>query len=253
MNRPGGRIEVIGHGGAGDFFPGNSRPSIEQALKIGVDRIEFDVQRAADGEIVLVHDEHVRLPDGRRVAVRAATTAQLREALSGLLTFSEAVALIGTSAALLIDVKAPGYEAGLIAEMRRLGIDNSAAVSCTYVSVLRAVARAFPAIRLGLSTGHISTGVPTKLAKVATSALLRGATPLPLLVAARAVHATDVMVQYRACSPLLVRTMHRHGIRVNAWTVDHPRHIGRMIDLGVDGIISNRPDLVHDQLDGRSG
>ncbi|MEA2530584.1 MAG: hypothetical protein QOG89_2228, partial [Thermomicrobiales bacterium] len=32
------RIEVIGHGGAGDFFPGNSRESIEQALKIGVDR-----------------------------------------------------------------------------------------------------------------------------------------------------------------------------------------------------------------------
>ena len=55
-------VEVIGHGGAGFYFPGNSRQSIERALEIGVDRIEFDVQRSAGDELVLVHDDRLRLP-----------------------------------------------------------------------------------------------------------------------------------------------------------------------------------------------
>ncbi len=241
-------IEVIGHGGAGGFFPGNSRPAIEQALKIGVDRIEFDVQRSAEGKIVLVHDEHVKLSNGTRSHVRALTTAQLREALPGLLTLHEAVELIGDTAALLIDVKAPGYERELMAQMSELNLGSNTAVSSTHASVLIAVRRAFPDFRIGLSTGHMSTGFPSKLAKRMASLSLQFATPLPLLAAVRAVSATDVMIHYRICSDLLVRTMHRFGVRVNSWTVDHPKQIQRMIDLGVDGIISNRPDLVNELL-----
>jgi glycerophosphoryl diester phosphodiesterase len=249
MNRGQRTIDVIGHGGAGDFFPGNSKPSIEQALKIGVDRIEFDVQCSADGSIVLVHDEHLISPDGELIAVRALTCDQLRALLPGFLTFSEAVEMIGDAAPLLVDIKYPGYERELIAAMRTHALDDSTAVSSTHASVLKNVREAFPSMRLGLSTGHLSTRFRWSSAKMAVSFGLQLLTPLPLLGAVRAVHATDVMIQYRASTRALVVLMHRNGVRVNTWTVDHPKQIKRVINLGVDGIISNRPDLVKEAVE----
>jgi glycerophosphoryl diester phosphodiesterase len=242
------RIEVIGHGGAGDFFPGNSRQSIEQALKIGVDRIEFDVQRSADGQIVLVHDERINAGSRGKAPTRSLTTAELRAALPGLLTLREAVELIGNSASLLVDVKHPGYERELIAELKSLKVGAGHAVSSTHISVLRAVQAEIPELRIGLSTGHLSGAPPWPLGKRVAGVGLRWATPLPLLIAAKAMGATDLMVQYRVCSRFLVRAAHRLGLRVNTWTVDHPRQIRRVIDLGVDGVISNRPDLVRELL-----
>jgi glycerophosphoryl diester phosphodiesterase len=244
-------IEVIGHGGAGDFFPGNSRPSIEQALKIGVDRIEFDVQKSADGELVLVHDEHLRLPNGRKRAVKSLPTVEIRNLLPGLLTFDEAVELIQRQSTLLIDVKSPGYEREVINAIRRHRLSSDASVSTTYVSVLRQLRHTFPDLRTGISTGHMATGIPYKPARTAVSGALQFAAPSLLALAVRSVHATDVMVQYRVCTPRLVKLMHTHGTRVNTWTVDLPREIRRVIDMGIDGVISNRPDLVREALDDR--
>ena len=244
MNTSLGEIEIIGHGGAGDFFPGNSRSAIEQALKIGVDRIEFDVQRSGTGDLVLVHNDHIRLPDNRRVPVCGTSTDVIRAALPGLLTLEEASELIGTAATLLIDVKAPGYEQELVAEIRRLDLQPRAAVSSTYASTLYHLRRQFPVMRLGLSTGHLANGIPSRLARKIVSSSLQIASPAPLLAAVQFIGATDVMVQYPVCSPYLVRHMHAHGIRVNTWTVDHPRQIQRVLNMGVDAVISNRPDLV---------
>ena len=75
-------VEVVGHGGAGDFFPGNSRQSIEKALDLGVDRIEFDVQRAAGDQIVLVHDDDVKIGANRR-RVRDVSVNDLRQRWTG--------------------------------------------------------------------------------------------------------------------------------------------------------------------------
>ncbi len=46
----------------------------------------------------------------------------------------------------------------------------------------------------------------------------------------------------------LVRSAHRHGLRVIPWTVDDPATMTSLIDLGVDGIITNRPDLLRNVL-----
>ena len=241
-------VEVIGHGGAGHFFPGNSRQSIEQALKIGVDRIEFDVQRSADGELVLVHDDYLRLPGGQKKAVRALPTAAVRELLPGLLTFDEAVELIGDQSAYMIDVKSPGYQREVAAAIRRHRLDGKSIVSSTYANVLQDLRREFPELRTGISTGHLATSIPMKAARTVVSGALQISIPALLEIAVRRIGATDAMVQYRACSARLVALMHRRGIRVNTWTVDHPKQIRRVIAMGVDGVISNRPDLVKEEL-----
>ena len=244
-------IEVIGHGGAGYYFPGNSRQSIECALEIGVDRIEFDVQRSAEGDIVLVHDDHLRLPTGQKRAVRDLPTSQIRSHLPGLLTFDEAVDLIGVRAKLLIDVKSIGYDDSVAAAIRRHNLaEADAIVSSTHAGVLRHLRQEFPKLRTGISTGHMANSFPIKPARAVISGGLQLAVPALLALAVRTIEATDVMVQHRACSPRLIKLMHDKGIRVNTWTVDSPRHMSRMIAMGVDSVTSNRPDLLFQLIGG---
>jgi glycerophosphoryl diester phosphodiesterase len=238
-------MEIVGHGGAGDFFPGNSRQSIEKALEIGVDRVEIDVQRAARDQLVLVHDDEVRI-DGRMVRVRTLAPDDIRSVLDGFLTLDEAIDLAGMRASLLIDMKSPGYESLVAETIRKAGIASTTIVSSTYAWSLRAVKRAEPAVATGLSTGHISTVMRRNALVTATSGVLAAITPLPMIATARIIGADHLMLNYRICTRRFVRRAHRHDLSVYAWTVNHPRAIRRQVAFGVDGIISNRPDLVRE-------
>lgn len=242
------RTEVIGHGGAGAYFPGNSRPSIERALEIGVDRVEFDVQVSASRDLVLVHDDRLRAGNGKKRLVRNLSTSELREILPGLLTIDEAIELIGDRATLLIDVKASGYQQEVAKAVHRHNLGSEHAISSTFANVIRDLRRESSGIRLGISTGHMANSVPIKAARTLVSGALQLSVPAALAFTVRTIGATDVMIQYRACSARLVRFMHHRGIKVNAWTVDNPKQIRRMLSMGVDGVISNRPDLIVEAL-----
>ena len=237
-------IEIVAHGGAGTDHPNNSRPAMETALTLGVDRLECDVQRAADGTLVLVHDAAVPLPTGGTRPVSSLTEGELRDLFPDLLTLDELAEMCAGRAPLMIDVKRPGYEPELIAAIRRHHLAAASSVSCTYASTLGRIRHAFPTMRLGLSTGHWATSVPSPPGRAVARWTLRLLLPLPLLVAVRVVGATEVMLQHRVATAPLVALLHASGRRVNLWTVDRPNSIRRAIALNVDAIISNRPDLV---------
>ena len=55
-----------------------------------------------------------------------------------------------------------------------------------------------------------------------------------------------IIVNYRACSPWLVRVAQAGGLGVAVWTVNRPADIRRMAEMRVNAIISNRPDLVRE-------
>ncbi len=240
-------IEVVGHGGAGDFFPGNSRQSVEKGLELGVDRIEIDVQVAGDGSLVLLHDEHAHLY-GKRYAVRQLTREQLSEAFDGLLTLEDAIAMISGKSRLMIDLKAPGYERAVAAAIVRSGIADSTIVSSTFAPSLRTIRNLAPGVEIGLSTGHITMFRTHKHLMRLTSRALEVASPLPAIAAAKAIDAQHLMLTYRIVGESFVRLAHKFGLKVYPWTVNQVRPIQRMIAIGVDGIISNRPDLVQSEL-----
>lgn len=241
------RVEVVGHGGAGDFFPGNSRMSLEKALELGVDRIEIDVQVASGDQLVLVHDDEV-LIEGRKVRLRKLTVEQIRDALGGLLTLDEAIEMTRGRCALIIDMKSSGYETLVAEAIVRHGIAAETIVSSTFALSLRSVREFAPGVSIGLSTGHISTVMRKNALVSVTSGVLAAITPFPIILTARMIKADHLMLNYRICSARFVRAAHRSGLSVYAWTVNHPRPIRKLIERGVDGIISNRPDLVQEAL-----
>jgi glycerophosphoryl diester phosphodiesterase len=56
------------------------------------------------------------------------------------------------------------------------------------------------------------------------------------------------MIHHRACSARMVELTHASGLRVYPWTVDDERLMDYLIELGVDGIISNKPDVLKERL-----
>src|SRR5829696_6005747 len=69
---------VIAHRGASAYAPENTMPAFELAVRQGADLIELDVQRSADGVLVVFHDDTTERWDGRRRLAAACSLAELR-------------------------------------------------------------------------------------------------------------------------------------------------------------------------------
>lgn len=236
------RVLNFAHRGASHDAPENTLAAFRLALEMGADGVELDVQVSKDGEAVVIHDFTVdRTTDGHG-AVKDKTMAELRELDAGswfdkrfagerIPTLEEVIVEVGQQLLLNIEIKARVLSgAHLVAEVVRLIEDHNLVhrviVSSFNPFVLRRVKRLNP---------HIPTGL---LYRSDLSAhLLR--TLLVFLAHPNALHPEKHLItqEYMAWAK-------KRGCRVNVWTVDEPAEMERLVALGVDGIITNRPDVL---------
>jgi glycerophosphoryl diester phosphodiesterase len=222
----------VGHKGADHIAPGNTIASFDAALAAGVDMVEFDVLRTADGRLVLAHD----LDDSRRPNVLT-----LEEGLDHLVTDAYA------GIELDVDLKRAGYEREVIEALRARRLIERTLISTMEEESLPVVRALEPGVRLGWS-------VPKLRRNPLSHPLTR---PLALLGAyeyrrrlARRVRAKllareidAVMAHFAVVDRRVVRTIREAGGELYVWTVDDRARIERLERLGVTGIISNDPRL----------
>jgi glycerophosphoryl diester phosphodiesterase/membrane-associated phospholipid phosphatase len=238
-------FEIVGHMGAGAFHAGNTRQAIETALRFPIERIELDVRQASDGVIVLVHDDEVRV-NGKLTPIERATVEQLRVAIPALLTLDEALTVIDGRMPVMIDLKKGNFVPDLIALIERNAIQHSAMISCTDPFAIRKLRAAFPEMPIGLSTGHRPIGQALRRGGPLVRNLLQDFALAPLAAAMRWCGASAVMMNQDLVAPEVVQYLHDRDYAIYAWTVDNPARMMRMVAARVDGVISNRPDLVID-------
>jgi glycerophosphoryl diester phosphodiesterase len=228
-------VKRVGHKGADLLAPGNTPAAFAAAVDAGVDMLEFDILPAeldGTGELYLAHDyEDLRS--------RAALT--LEEGLEHL----AGEAYVGLE--LDVDLKLPGYEERVLEALRRHGLLDRALVSSAERSSLQVVRAAEPGVRLGLSVPKLrkdpTTGGATKYAALALAVGARRVLPE---LAARRIRRGEmdaVMVHWRLMSPRLLRAVRAVGGEVYVWTVDDPAMVRHLVELGVDGVITNDPRL----------
>ncbi|MGJ6967406.1 glycerophosphodiester phosphodiesterase [Streptosporangium sp. G11] len=238
----------VAHRGASAYAPENTVAAFELADAQRADMFELDVQETKDHELVLMHDTTLtRTTDVERVfpgrapwRVGDLTLAEIRRLDAGswfaskyegepVPTLGETLrAMDGRGIGLLLEVKAPrlypGVEARVADELRRhpswLTPGRLVVQSFDWGS-MRTFHRIMPRIPIGL------IGTPTTA-------------ELPEL----ARFASQINPPYGGLTPEYVRSVHRHRMEVLTWTVDDPGVMRRMISYGVDGIITNRPDLM---------
>lgn len=224
---PTSTILRIGHRGACGYRPENTLASIEHAINLRCHFTEIDVRRTADGMLVLLHDERVdRTTDGQgSIAELALEDAQKLDAGSNqkVPTLEETLAIASGRIGLILELKVPGLTYDACATVRGSGFNGSVIYASFLHEELQHVRRIDP--------------------KAQTLALFKrlpedpGATAISL-------QATHVGVRIDTVTKPLVHRLHDARLLVFVYTIDKPAAIKRMKMLGVDGIISDFPDLV---------
>jgi glycerophosphoryl diester phosphodiesterase len=222
---------VIAHRGASAVRKENTVDAFVEARRLGADMVELDVRRTRDDVLVIHHD--ASLPGGTPIV-------ELRhDALpSWLPSLDQAVeACVGMVVNIEVksspfdpDFDADRWVAGRVARQigERAWRDRVLVSSFDLVSVdrVRAVDDAIPTALLTLP------GLDTR--EAATTALEHGH---------RVLHPHDYAV-----TPELVAHLHALGMAVNVWTVDDPARMHELVEMGVDGICTNVPDVLVEVL-----
>ena len=226
----------VGHKGAEHVAPGNTIESFEAALRCGVDMIEFDVLPLRGGELVLAHD-----PED-------ATSRSPLTLTEGLDHFAGAPY---ADIELDVDLKLPGYEREVVEGLRERELIERALISSTYPESLALVRRLDPKVRRGWSVPRAQRDYTKSLLWAAPAYGLlrwwRAGLPSKAARAIRAGRCEALMAHRLLVSRHLVSRVHDAGGQLYVWTVDDPREIARLEELGVDAVITNDPRL----FDGR--
>lgn len=247
-------FDLQAHRGGAGLRPENTRAAFEHALEIGVTTLELDVQISLDGHPVLSHERV--LPDGEFISWL--TSDQL-----GLDTLDDVFALLARRGAdgvrvnvetkfdvVRHDEVAPRerFAEVVVDRTRRAGMVDRVSVQSFDWDVLDLVRAAEPGLALNVLTNitHQENGLPGASAWMAGVDIDDFAGDVAAAAAGRGYAALSP--HHVLVTPALVRSAHDAGLRVIPYTVDDVTEMSALIDLGIDGLITNRPDLAREVM-----
>jgi glycerophosphoryl diester phosphodiesterase len=233
----------IAHGGGGSLAAPNSLEGIQRSLECGVDMIEIDVRCTRDGVLVLSHDDGL----GGSV-ISGVSLDELRRAQPDAATLDDALALVNGRAVLNLDIKDAASIKCVGAAVRARGGVEQCVVSCLQRSWLLELAQLEPTLPTFLSYPADRGGASQKawlkpvVSGVVSLMRLSLRARLPGMIGA--LPAAGVTLYHPLVTPRIVRLVRDMGMALYTWTVDDAARMAELIAMGVDGITSNRPDLL---------
>lgn len=239
------------HRGASFEAPENTLAAFLLAAELGADGIELDVQLSKDGETAVIHEFSLEASTDGHGLVRERTMAELQELDAGswfdpvfagqqIPTLQEVVEAVGQQMLLNIELKTASLQDSHLAKavvriIEENHLSDRVVVSSFNHLVLRTVRKLNPKIPLGLLA---SRDMPLPLRR----------TWLRPWIRPEALHPSYEMIDAN-----YAHWAKERGYRIHTWTVDDPGTMWQMMRLGVDMIITNRPDLLGQVLRSRSG
>jgi glycerophosphoryl diester phosphodiesterase len=201
--------------------------SFRAAVELGCHWVECDCRPSLDGVVMLSHDPHVTDVSGRVYQVCEHPAAKLA-ALDlgrgeGVPTLAELVEFAVGRCGIMADVKCDGFEREIGDALNPLPAADKLAPGAGPLG-RRRFRELYPSLPISLSVGTNEEAL--------------------LLAEWDALDTDAVTLQHPLVTPQRIETLHERGIRVFAWTVDDLPTLIRLRDMGVDGLISNRADLL---------
>ncbi|MDI9834136.1 glycerophosphodiester phosphodiesterase family protein [Streptomyces sp. KAU_LT] len=255
------RPTVIAHRGASSYAPENTLASVDKAAGLGVEWVENDVQRTKDGELVVIHDDNLKrttdveevFPGRSPWKVKDFTAAEIARLDAGswfgpefagarVPTLRQFVDRVESHRQkLLLEIKNPELYPGIEQQILKT-LDDEGWLDASHLAG-RLIVQSFSAdsvravheLRPSVKTGLLGTPSVADLSRYA-------------------VFADQINPSYTTVSPGYVSSVHEfdgpHGgpLEVFTWTVNDADTARQVAGYGVDGIITNSPDVVRDAL-----
>jgi glycerophosphoryl diester phosphodiesterase len=220
----------IGHRGAAGHAPENTLAAIQKGIALGVDFVEIDVRRTADGVLVVLHDATVnRTTDGKgrvdRLFLRdiAKLNAGNGEHIP---TLKEVLKIAAGKAGLMLELKTEGVAQQTVESVREAGFKGPVIYASFLHKELTHVRAADPEASLMVLFGGLSRASVARAIQYGSS---------------------HVGLRRDKATRTLVDSFHRADLLVFVYTANTPRDIQHVLSLDVDGVISNFPDRIAGQ------
>lgn len=241
--------KIYGHRGASEYAPENTMEAFKLAYEMGADGIELDVQLTIDGQLVVIHDETVDRVSNGVGFVKDMTLGELKslqfnrthpEYNDVRIPLLEEVLDYFSHRQFLINIELKnsvfpneGLEAMTLMLVKKYGMLERTIFSSFNHFSMRKVAALEPMAQTAFLTSEIQANVKRYLQENQTSIY----------------HPADSLLER---SDLLtgmpqeqdvITDLQKSGIRINTWTVNSGKQMRNLCNRGVDGIITNKPDL----------
>lgn len=238
------QFDTVAHRGAAGYAPENTIAAFDKGLEMKADYIEIDVQRSKDGELVVIHDTTVdRTTDGTG-RVGDLTLDQIRSLDAGsfkgeqfagekIPTFDEVLDRYHGKIGILIEMKAPelypGIEESVAQELKERNLDkpqNDKIILQSFnFDSMKKMDKLLPEVPIGVLTYSQTHTTDLALHEFAS-------------------YADYFNPSYGLVTKELVDKVHELGMEIQSWTVRSPEAAQFLIDMKVDGIITDYPDYV---------
>jgi len=220
-------VEIVAHRGASAYAPEHTLAAYDLAVRQRADMIELDVRASADGVPFVLHDATLLRTTGDHRAIASMTGQELDGLRSARrpLRLEDVLARYRAEVRWLIEVKDahPGWERAMLATIERCGLQDRVVVQAFDVNALLRLHVAAPWLALAPLFDH----PPWQAREFDAVAGFAGA----------------IGVRHGRIDAALTARAHARGLKVLAWTVNDHGDMLRVGAAGVDGVITDRPDV----------
>lgn len=228
------RVEVTAHRGYSAMYPENTIPAFKGAIEIGADWIELDVQETADGEVVVMHDSSLKRTTGVDKEIWQADYDEIKDLDNGswfdakyqevrIPTLEEVLKVTWGKIRLNIEIKPTGHEKNLekrvVELLKEYHMTDTSVVSSMKYESLEKVKKADPDVETVYITS-VSYGNFSELE-----------------------YADGYSVESTSVTQRFVNQAHNAGKEVYVWTVNSENTLGKVINMGVDKVITDDPAM----------
>jgi glycerophosphoryl diester phosphodiesterase len=240
----GDHVEISAHRGASLVAPENTLSAVRKAIQDGATHVEIDVQRTADGIIVLAHDADLMRIAREPLVISSSRFEDLRSVDVGKLfsteftgerlpTLEEVIEEAKGKAKLIVELKSYGTNADLLVGdvvqmFESQNLFSDAVIMSLEYNEVQEVKR----LDTRITTGFVASAALGNISKLNVDFLA---------------------VNRTMATNTFIATAHSYGKEVFVWTIDDPRDMAAMIDRGANNIITNDPAAVVRVLDERAG
>jgi glycerophosphoryl diester phosphodiesterase len=223
---------VIGHRGAPKKILENTLPSFEAAIQMGADMIELDVQESSDGHLVVFHDFDVERLSGQEGMLVSMNLDELKSLDLGhnafIPTLEEVLDLARGRIKVNIEIKVLDIEELALKAVIDRGMLDDVIFSSFFHDTLMQI----QGINLNAKTAILYSSPIEDVVSYANDLRVSAINPLFFLL-----------------EPATVEEAHQHSLQIFPWTVNDEAMIEELINMHVDGIITDHPDVCRTIVD----
>jgi len=214
----------VGHRGARAYEIENTIESFKKAIELGVNAIEFDIRKTKDGKLIVIHDDNLKRVFGNEIAINQATLKELKQITGNKIpALAEALQFIDKRVEkILIELKEIGCEKDVLEVIKKEKLHDHVIIVSFHEDALSEVRRLDTKIETGL--------IYAKHKNPITSALKLNAQYLVPL--------------YKLTHTKNIEDAHKNNLKVIVWTINTKQEANAYRNKGVDGIASDKPDIL---------